>query len=297
MINVPGYTPPTDRGTGALINQLAPDFFAAMEMPLILGRGFTERDTAAAPKVAVVNQAFVNRFFREENPIGRTFMWSGGPDKDIAIEIVGVTRDAKFTDLRDTLGSTIYTPMLQAAEPDGIANFALRVSGDPAAVFPAIRTAVREIDSTLPVLNLRTQDEQLDRLNAGPLLFARLSGFFGSLALGLACVGLYGLMSYQVLRRTSEIGLRMALGALPAQVLRMILRESLGLIGLGVALGVAVACAASRLVAAMLFGLAPIDAPTYGSAALLLVLVALAACLLPARRAAKVDPIIALRAE
>ena len=167
--------------------------------------------------------------------------------------------------------------------------------GNAAAVFPAIRAAVREIDPTLPVLNLRTQDEQIDRLHSQELLFARVSGLFGGLALTLACVGLYGLMSYAVLRRSAEIGLRIALGALPAHVLRMILRESLTLVCLGVASGVAAAYGASRLIATMLFGLSPADPQTYGASVLILAAVALLASWLPARRASRVDPMIAFR--
>ncbi len=145
------------------------------------------------------------------------------------------------------------------------------------------------------MLNLRTLDDQIDRLHAQELLFARISGLFGTLALALACVGLYGLMSYAVLRRTAEIGLRIALGALPAQVLRMILRESLTLVCLGVAAGIAAAYGASRLVATMLFGLSPADPLTYGASALMLAAIALLASLLPARRASRVDPMIAFR--
>ena len=173
----------------------------------------------------------------------------------------------------------------------------MRTVGPPAATFSAIRTAVQEINPTLPVLNLRTQDEQLDRLHAQELLFARLSGFFGIIALIIASLGLYGLMSYAVLRRTGEIGLRMALGAAPQQVLGMILRESLTLVGFGVAVGCVAAWTASRLVASMLFGLSATDPATYGTVALLLITVALIAAMLPARRAAKTNPMIALRAQ
>ena len=191
--------------------------------------------------------------------------------------------------------ATLYFPALQ--QPDGNANFALRTGQDVGALSAAIRAAVREIDPTLPVLDLRTQDEQIDRLHGQELLFVRLSGFFGALALALACVGLYGLMSYQVLRRTGEIGLRMALGALPAHVLAMILRESIVLVCVGVALGLAGAAAASRLVTTMMFGLSPTDPLTYVAVALLLIAVAIAASVLPARRASRVDPMTALRAE
>jgi ABC-type antimicrobial peptide transport system permease subunit len=173
----------------------------------------------------------------------------------------------------------------------------VRTAGNPAAIFPAIRAAVSELDPTLPVINLRTHDEQIARINSEELLFARLSGFFGFVALALACVGLYGLMSFLVLHRTGEIGLRMAVGALPAQVLRMILRESLALGGLGVALGLPAAYGSSRFIESMLFGLSPADSLTYGSVALILIVVALLSSLLPARRAAQVDPMAALRVE
>ena len=165
------------------------------------------------------------------------------------------------------------------------------------AVFSAIRNAVRSVDPALPVLNLRTQDEQIDRLHGQEHLFARLSGFFGLLSLALACVGLYGLVSHAIVRRTSEIGLRMALGALPGHVLRMILRESLTLVVLGVLAGAAAAYASGRLLSSMLFGLSFTDPVTYGSVALILVALSMAAALLPARRASRIDPIVALRTE
>src|SRR4029453_1337224 len=165
----------------------------------------------------------------------------------------------------------------------------------PIGVVPAIRAAVREIDPALPVLNLRTQDEQIDRLRGQELLFARLSGFFGLLALALACVGLYGLMSHAVLRRTGEIGLRMALGAVPAHVLRMILRESLVIVGLGILTGNAAAFSAGRIVASMLFDLSPTDPLTYGAVAIVLTVIALLASAAPPRRASRIDPIAALK--
>jgi ABC-type antimicrobial peptide transport system permease subunit len=209
--------------------------------------------------------------------------------------VVGVAADAKYTVLRGATPPTVYLSALQ--QVDGNANFALRLASPDAGVLAAIRAAVREVDPALPVLNLRTQDEQIDRLHAQERLFARLSGFFGLLALALACVGLYGLMSYAVLRRTAEIGLRMALGARRAQVIRMILRESLTLVGLGVAAGIATAAVTSRLVSTMLFGLSGTDPLTYGASASLLAAVALLASLLPALRASRVDPMVAFRSE
>jgi predicted permease len=295
-ITVPGYTPPPGASMGFNLNGLAPNFLAAMEIPLLLGRGFTDHDTAGGPKVAIVNKAFARQIFGDENPIGRRFIFGSTPTASAAeVEIVGVARDAKYTGLRETASPTIYIPATQM--PEGVANYCVRTAGNPAAIFPAIRAAVSELDPTLPVINLRTQDEQITRINSEELLFARLSGFFGFVALALACVGLYGLMSFLVLHRTGEIGLRMAVGALPAQVLRMILRESLGLVGLGVALGLPAAYGSSRFIESMLFGLSPADSLTYGSVASILIMVALLASLLPARRAAQVEPMVALRGE
>jgi predicted permease len=291
-IAVTGLAPPPD-ATSVNMNGLASNFFAAMELPLLLGRGFTDRDELAAPKVAVVNETLARQYFGRENPIGRQIVYTTGPFDTRAVEVVGVAGDAKYTDLRTPVPPTLYVPALQ--QVGGEANYALRLDGDAAAVFPAIRAAMREIDPALPVLNLRTQKEQLDRLHGQELLFARLSGFFGLLALALACVGLYGLMSYAVLRRTGEIGLRMALGALPAHVLGMMLRESLGLVCVGIVAGIAAAGALSGLVKSMLFGLSPLDPITYAAVAAMLIGVALLASYLPARRASRLEPTQALR--
>jgi len=295
-ISVEGFAPPPDAAAGVNMNGLASNFFTAMELPIVLGRGFTERDDALATKVGVVNQALVKKYFGGENPIGRRITYTLGPLGSYPAEIVGVAGDAKYADLRSPVPPTLYLPALQ--QPGGSASFAMRVAGsDTAALFSAIRGAVREIDPTLPVLDLRTQEEQINRLHAQELLFARLSGFFGVLALALACVGLYGLMSYAVLKRTAEIGLRMALGALPSQVVAMMLRESIALVFLGIAAGVGAASGLSRLVATMLFGLSPVDPPTYAAMAALLGAVTLAASAWPALRASRLEPSGALREE
>jgi predicted permease len=289
-VRIPGSTPPSGGTTNVNLNAVAPNFFVALKMPLLFGRAFTERDDVAAPRVAIVNRTFAKKIFGDESPLGRRFTVTAGE-----FEIVGVCGDAKYANLREAVPPTVYIPALQ--HRDGNAHFAVRVAGDPSAIFPSLRAAVREIDPTLPVLNLRTQDEQLERNHAQERLFARLSGFFGALALVLACVGLYGLMSYQVLRRTGEIGLRMALGALPAHVLRMMLKESLALVCLGVILGLSGAWFGSRLVAGLLFGMSATDPSTYALVALQLVAVTLFAALVPARRAARIEPLAALRAE
>ena len=294
-VSVPGHTP----GSGSLpivnTNGLATNFFRAMELPLLLGRDFTEHDNGSAPRVAIVNQAFVRTYFDGENPVGKYVLI---PSDAGRVEVVGVSGDAKYTELRGLTPPTVYLPALQ--QVDGNANFAVRVAGadhTAGAFFPAIRSAVREIDPALPVLNLRTQEEQIDRLNGQERLFATLSGLFGSLALLLACVGLYGLISDALLRRTGEIGLRMAVGALPGHVLRMVLRESLLLVGVGIVTGVAAAFSARRLVASMLFGLSPADPLTYGAVASILTVVALLASMAPAWRASHIEPVAALKIE
>jgi ABC-type antimicrobial peptide transport system permease subunit len=191
--------------------------------------------------------------------------------------------------------ATYYVPFSQ--ESSGEASYAVRTSGEPTALVASIRAAIRSIDGNLPLANIRTQDEQVAKLFGSERLFARFSSFFGVLALVLVCVGLYGLMSYAVTRRTGEIGLRVALGALPRAVLWMILRESLTLVVVGAAVGVGIAAGMTRLVAKMLYGIAPIDPLTFGSVTLLLLSAAVLAAWLPARRAAKIDPVDALRSE
>ena len=243
----------------------------------------------------MINQTLARKYFGDTNPIGREVVYVVSSVDRTAVEVVGVAGDAKYTDLRTPVPPTLYLPALQ--QLGGEANFALRVDGNETAVFNPVRAAVREIDPALPVQNLRTQDQQLDQLHGQELLFARLSGFFGVLALGLACVGLYGLMSYAVLRRTPEIGLRMALGAAPGRVLRMMLRESLAVAGAGVVAGVVAAAALGGLIKSMLFGLSPIDPVTYAGVSVLLIGVALAASGLPALRASRLEPTEALREE
>jgi predicted permease len=278
-----------------LMNGVEPAFFSTYELPVILGRAFTARDDAAAPKVAIVNQAFAQKYFGGESAIGRRF-GTGGPDSAAEFEIVGVVRDARAIRLKDAPRPAVYLPYAQLRNARS-GYFALRTAGDPASLAPALRAAVTGIDPTLPISNLRTQEETVARSLAPERLFARLAGFFGGLALLLASIGLYGLLSYSVLRRTGEIGLRMALGAAPGRVLWLVVRESLLLVCIGTFVGIAAAAGLSRLVTARLFGLSSTDPFTYAAVALLLITVAVLASLLPARRATKVDPLVALRRE
>jgi predicted permease len=294
-VHVQGHTPAPGENRNVLMNGVQPAFFSTYELPLLAGRAFTARDDAAAPKVAIVNQAFARKYFGDASPLGRRF-GSGEPANAGDFEIVGVVRDGKYTRLRDEARPAAFLPYGQLKNAWG-GHYAVRVNGDAGTYAPMLRGILREIDPNLPLANFRTQEEQVARSLAPERMFARLSSFFGLLALLLASIGLYGLLSYSVLRRTGEIGLRMALGAVPGQVLWLVVRESLYLAALGVVLGLGCAWGVARLVASQLYGLSASDPVTYAAVGLLLVAVAMIASLLPARRAAKVDPMVALRTE
>jgi ABC-type antimicrobial peptide transport system permease subunit len=206
---------------------------------------------------------------------------------------VGLARDAKYTNLRGDVPPTIYLPAYQRVE--GQAAFAVRAAGDPAALMPAVRAALRDIDPTLPILDLRTQREQIERLHANERLFAWLSTFFGFTAVALAVTGVHGLLAQAVQRRTGEFGLRLAVGATPTNVGGMIVREAVVLAAIGAAAGIGAAALLARTIAAMLFGVTPTDPLTYGGAALFVVAIAGSASLVAARRASRVEPLVALR--
>ena len=276
-------------------NPVAANFLETMEMAILLGRGLNPHDDERAPKVAVVNQTMARKYFGDQNPIGRRFGFGGRRENAGQIEIVGVVGDAKYTGLRQDIAPTVYTPYVQ--DPAGQMNFEVRTAGDATAMVSLIREAVREVDANLPLFAVKTQTQQAEESLAQERLFATLSSFFGVLALILACIGLYGVTSYGVARRTNEIGIRMALGATAPRVTGMVMRESMLVVFIGVVIGLSAALATTRLVAAMLFGLAPTDPLTISFAVLLMLVVAALAGYIPARRASKIDPMIALRYE
>jgi predicted permease len=275
------------------INRLvvSPNLFDVLEIPVLLGRTFTARDNEAAPKVAVINEAAARKYFPNENPIGQRF--GSSIETSGELEVVGVLRDAKYNSVRDSAPPTMYVPYFQARAASAVV--AVRTAGDPGRATGSIREAVRQVDPNLPMTDVSTQLEQVERRFQQEKVFALAYALFGGLALLLAAIGLFGLMSYTVSRRTNEIGLRMALGARREDVLRLVMRESMILIAVGVISGLAVATGASRFVATLLYGLAPTDAVTLGVATAIMVLVSAFAGFLPARRASRVDPMVALR--
>jgi predicted permease len=272
---------------------VSPTFFDVMQIPMVLGRGFTDRDTRTAPKVAVINEAAARSYFPNENPVGRRF--GNGMETSGEFEIVGVLRDAKYENVRDSAPPTMYVPYTQTRF--GNAVFEVRTAGHPPAATGSIREAVRQIDPNLPIMDVTTQIEQVEQRFSQEKVFAQAYALFGALALLLASIGLFGLMSYNVARRTNEIGIRMALGAQRGDVLRLVMRESMVLVVIGIVVGLGVAFGASSYIATLLYGLPPTDLLSIALAVALMVIVAGIAGYLPARRASRVDPMVALHYE
>jgi predicted permease len=270
-------------------------FFATMGIPLVLGRGLTAADTEGAPKVVVVNETFVRTYFPNENPLGQTLQAGRLNGVPFDWQIVGVCRDAKYADIKTDVPPTIYFSYRQNGT--GSAYFAVRTSLPPFSIIAAARKAVGAIDPNVPLADITTQEAVRDRGVAPEIMFATLVSALAGLAVLLACIGLYGLLAYNVARRTSEIGIRMALGAQRGDIAHPILREALLLAAAGLVVGVPAALALAQLIKNQLYGVAPTDPFSLTLGAVLLLAVAALAAWLPARRAARVDPMIALRAE
>jgi predicted permease len=268
-------------------------YFDTIDIPLKLGRDFTSADNQSAPRVAIINEEFARRFFPNMNPLGK-HVESGAAPNNIQAEIVGVVADARFATLRDNPPPTVYMPHLQRPTSR---YFAVRTHSDAVALVPAVRDVMHDIDPNLPLQFISTQTETMDELLTLETTFAVSSTLFSLLALLISMIGLFGLMSYTVARRTKEIGIRMALGAQRGAVLRSVIRETLSLVAGGVLIGVVAASWLARFVASQLFGLKPNDSTTIVLAVLVMTVVATIAGYLPARRASRVDPMTALRHE
>ena len=269
-----------------------PGYFAAMNIPLNRGRVFTGADRAGAPAAVVINQTLARDFYPNENPIGRHLFISWGlPD----YEIVGVVADVHQRSLDGATKDQVFLPMEQ--NPTGPVYLVARTHGDPKRLAKAIETQIRSLDHDLPISSVKTMDEYVAGMTAAPRFNTILLGGFAALALLLAAVGIFGVISYSVAQRTQEIGIRRALGANTSSVMRLVLAQALGLTAAGVAVGVVGAYGLTSLMRTLLYGITPTDAPTFAAVAATLSAVALLASYLPARKAAKVDPMIALRYE
>jgi len=299
-IKVLGYTPQQNEATDVEDMLIGPNYGETLGVPLLRGREIDLRDTPASGHVAVVNETFVEHYFKDQNPIGRTLTFDGDPENEGAgvIEIVGVIGDIKTSDPREKAEPAVYRPMFQVQDDQAYSvNIHLRTRLDPSSLAPLARQAITEVSPQLPITEVTTLNEQMNERLSQDRLITQLVSFFGVLALLLACVGLYGVMTQAVARRTNEIGIRMALGARGNNIVWMILREVLSLVVVGLLIGVPIAVFASRFVKSQLFGLGGSDPITLVGAALTLTVVALLAGFLPARRASRVNPLIALRYE
>jgi predicted permease len=285
------------------------NYFTTMEIPLLRGRSFTAQDGNSAPKVAIVNQTFSQRFFPNDDALGKRVVIDTNTNSEV--EIAGVAADTKYNNQRNEIAPILYTPWQQEGATIGEMYFVLRTTGEPTALAASVREAVRELDSNLPVTEVGTQEARSQQSLGQERLYARLLSFFGGLALALAAIGLSGVMAYSVAQRTNEIGIRMALGAQPANVLRMVIWQGMRLVLLGLVVGAACGYGLKRLMASQyldrrswqrqmaeqLYGVEGTDPLTFAVIATLLAATALVACWLPARKAAQVDPLAALRHE
>jgi predicted permease len=290
-ITVPGYIPASDERMEIRTNDVTPSYFDTVGMTLREGRNFTEQDRAGKRQLVIVNEAFARRYFNAGSAVGRSFSFG----QKSMMQIVGVVRDARYDGLREPAPPLVFFPLTDNLRR--LSSLEVRTTSDPRAVTSLVHRAVARVEPRLSVRAATTIAQLVDSSLAREKLMALLSGFFGTLALGLACLGLYGLMAYLVARRTNEIGIRMAMGAGRRQVVGMVLREAALLVAPGAAIGLAAALASTRLVASLLFGTTPTDPVTYGLATAVLACAALVAGYLPARRAASIEPMAALRHE
>jgi predicted permease len=294
-MKVDGKLPDAANGAARTVrsNVVGPDFFTTLGVPVLAGRDFADSDTAASPHVGIVNEEFAKRFLPNQNPLGHVV---GPTGINSNITIVGVVKDHKYRSIdEEPIPMAWY--MCAQIPIIGKMPVEMRVHGDPLAILPSARKAVQQMDPNLPLIQPMTQRAQYDLTISRQILFARLAGFFGFLAVVLVATGLYGTLAYRVNNRTVEIGVRIAVGAQRSQVVWMVLRNSLMLTAFGVTIGIPLALLVGRALTSTLYGVKPYDVTSYVFSALGVALVAIAASVIPSRRAASIDPLTALRSE
>ena len=294
-MTVDGKLPEMANGASRTVrsNVAGPDFFGTLGVPVLLGRDFADSDTASSPHVGIINQQFAQRFFPNQNPLGHKI---GTDNGQYQMTVVGVVKDHKYRSI-DEEPMPMAWYMYAQIPITGQMHVEMRVHGEPLAILPSARKAVQQMDPNLPLIQPMTQRAQFDLTISRQLLFARLAGFFGFLAVVLVATGVYGTLAYRVSNRTMEIGVRIAVGAQRSQVVWLVLRDSLILTVIGVAIGIPLSLLLGRALTSALYGVKPYDGVSYFVAALGIAVVAIAASVIPARRAASVDPLTALRSD
>ncbi|HLJ14441.1 MAG TPA: ABC transporter permease [Bryobacteraceae bacterium] len=301
---IEGYTAKSRADATVSINQVSDQYFETLGTPILAGRDFNNHDTATSPRVAIVSRSMAQKYFGPLNPLGHYYRPRRGNKLGNPVEIVGIVKDAKYGSLRDEFSPFVFIPWSQAegpgpgqsGTPGPLTSFALRAAGPPTALIPGVKSAIGEVNPNVS-MQFTTLTAKVNESIERERLLAMLSGTFGALALLLAMIGLYGVISYNVARRRNEIGIRMAVGAEPARVLRMVLGEVALLIGIGIIVGLGASVAMTRFVTSFLYGLKPNDPLTLSLAAVMLAGVAVSAGYFPARRASRLDPMTALREE
>jgi len=298
QISIEAYTPKSGQQMHARFDHVGPNYFSTVGIPVLAGREIGPQDEGSGQRVGVINQTMARYYFGDESPIGRR-IWDTFPTTYTDFVVVGVVADAKYNSLSEETPRRFYVPVFQPIDPGEarFARFEVRAAGNASAVAASVREAVKQTAATLPPIEMHTMDELVSHSLTRDRMITKLSGFFGVLAALLACIGIYGVMAYAVAGRINEIGIRMALGAQSTNVLWLILRESLVLVAIGVAIGLPGVAGASKLISSLLFGLTAADPVTIVMAPLLMFGVAALAGYIPARRASRVDPLVALRYE
>jgi putative ABC transport system permease protein len=293
-ISVPGYTPRSAAETHAFFNRVSPGYFQAMRIPLLAGRDFTPQDVALQPpRVAIINHTMAQHYFAGKDPVGQALTSAEGGTRP-ALQIIGVVADSVYLDLREKPGDIFYLPYGRGTVRG---NLVLQASGNPATLAGAARDLIRSLDRSVKIESIETMRHQVNESLHEDRLIGALCAVFAALALLLTSVGIYGVLSFQVARRTNEIGTRVALGAQRRDIFGLVLRHGMQILVAGLAVGAAGALSITRVMAHMLFGVSPSDLLTYAAVGLVLLLAALAALYFPARRALRVDPVVALRYE
>jgi predicted permease len=296
QISIDGYTPKNGQEMNARFDHVGPNYFSTIGIPILMGREIGPQDEGNGQRIGVINQTMARYYFGDENPIGRR-IWDMFPLTHTDFIVVGVVTDAKYSSLREKTPRRFYVPFFNPIGTVASARIEVRVAGNASAVAPAVRDAVKQTAASLPAVEIQTINQLVDASLTRDTMITKLAGFFGALAVLLACIGIYGIMAYAVAGRTSELGLRMALGAQPSNVLWLVLRESMFLVLIGVTIGLPAVYGAGKLISSLLFGLTAADPLALILATALMFGVAAIAAYIPARRASRTDPMVALRYE